>query len=181
MHRNGIETVATIFKTLAPRIGSLVLTVLAGGLLTAVLVRVSPGFDADERELDPRLNDASRRSIERERAANQDVVAFYGKRLERMVLHADLGESPSLKRPIAQPLRERLPVTAQIMAIGIAGGWALAFALAVPSVLCRSRVFRGIAISLPQVLLCLPAAALALVVFDFGGPVRALVALAVCP
>jgi peptide/nickel transport system permease protein len=171
----------TIVKILAPRIGALALTVLVGGLLTAVLVRVSPGFDVDERELDPRLNEASRRSIQQERAANRNILAFYGNRLERMVVHGDLGTSPSLNRPIARLFRERLPVTAQIMAIGIGGGWALAFALAMPAVVCRSRVFRGLAGSFQQLLMCLPAAALALLVFDFGGPVRALVALVVCP
>ena len=57
----------------------------------------------------------------------------------------------------------------------------MAFALALPSVICRSRVFRGLAGLFHQILLCLPAAAMALVVFDVGGPVRALVALAICP
>ena len=98
-----------------------------------------------------------------------------------MVLHGDLGVSPSLNRPIAQLFGERLPVTAQIMATGIAGGWALAFALVMPAVLCRSWVFRGLAGLSQQVLMCIPAAAIALVVFDLGGPTRALVALVVCP
>jgi peptide/nickel transport system permease protein len=168
-------------KVLAHRIGALAVTLLAGGLLTAVLVRVSPGFDVDERELDPRLNQASRLSIQQERAANRNILGFYTHRLERIVLHGDLGTSPSLRRPIAQLLLDRLPVTAQIMAIGVVGGWALAFALALPAVLCRSLVFRGLAGASQQVLMCLPAAALAIVVFDLGGPVRGLVALAVCP
>jgi peptide/nickel transport system permease protein len=171
----------TIVKILGARIGTLALTILAGGLLTAVLVRTSPGFDVDERELDPRLNAASRHSIQQERAANRNILGFYGSRLERMVLHGDLGTSPSLNRPIAQLFRERLPVTAQIMALGIGGGWVLAFALAMPAVVCRSRIYRGLAGAFQQLLMCLPAAALALLVFDLGGPVRALVALVICP
>lgn len=171
----------THFRLLSSRIGALVLTVLLGGFLTAVLVRVSPGFLVDERELDPRLNQASLRSIEQERSADRNVLAFYARRLERMALHADLGDSPSLNRPISQLFRERIPVTFQLMAIGIAGGWTLAFALALPSVMFRSRVFRGLAGSFHQILMCLPAAAMALVIFDVGGPVRALVALVVCP
>ena len=166
---------------LAPRIGALALTVLAGVLLTAFMVRISPGFDVDERELDPRLTEASRRSIREERAANGGVLAFYAHRLEQIALHGDLGDSRSLNRPIAQLLRERLPVTAQIMTIGVAGGWALALALALPSLSRQGRVLRGLAGAVHQVLVCLPAAALALVVFDLGGPVRALVALVVCP
>ena len=145
------------------------------------LVRVGPGFDVDERELDPRLNEASRISIEQERGANRDVLGFYAKRVERLALHWDLGNSPSLNRPIAQLFRERLPVTVQLMAIGVVGGWALAFALALPSVMCPSRLFHGLAGSVHQILMCLPAGAMALVIFDAGGPVRALAALVVCP
>lgn len=171
----------SVTKVLTHRLGALAVTLLAGGLLTAVLVRVSPGFDVDERELDPRLNEASRSSIRQERAANQDILRFYKHRLEGMILHGDLGQSVTLGRPIAQLLRERLSVTAEIMAIGVAGGWGLAFALALPAVMCRSLVVRGLAGVSQQVLMCLPAAALAIVVFDVGGPVRALVALVVCP
>lgn len=171
----------TYSKFLASRISTLALTILLGGLLTAVLVRVSPGSLVDERELDPRLDQASRRAIEHEHAANRDVLAFYGNWLERITLHADLGSSPSLNQPISQLLRQRLPVTAQLMAIGIVGGWGLAFALALPSVMWRSRVFHGVAGAFHQILMCLPAAAMALIVFDAGGPVRALVALVICP
>jgi peptide/nickel transport system permease protein len=171
----------TCFQALVSRVGALLLTLLLGGLLTAIMVRVSPGFLVDERELDPRLNQASRLAIEQERGADRNVLAFYAHRLERMALHADLGNSPSLNRPIAELFRERFPVTLQLMAIGIGGGWAMAFALALPSVVCRSRIVRGLAGTFHQILLCLPAAAMALIVFDVGGPVRGLVALAICP
>lgn len=174
-------TVRNLVRVLSHRIGLLAVTLLAGGLLTAVLVRVGPGFDVDERELDPRLNQASRISIQQERSVNRDILGFYTRRLERIVFHGDLGKSSSLDRPIAQLLRDRLPVTAQILALGVGGGWALAFALALPAVVCQSVVFRGLAGLSQQVLMCLPAAALAIVVFDIGGPVRALVALVVCP
>jgi peptide/nickel transport system permease protein len=168
-------------KRAAGRAGALLCTFLLGGLLTAVMVRMSPGFDVDERELDPRLNEASRSSILQERTANRHVLAFYASRLQRMFLHGDLGDSPSLRRPIVQLLGERLPVTAEIIGLGLVGGWALAFALALPSVMCRSVVFAGLAGFTHQALMCLPAAALAMVVFRFNGPVRALVALIVCP
>jgi peptide/nickel transport system permease protein len=168
-------------KILVHRIGALAVTLVAGGLLTAVLVRVSPGFDSDERQLDPRLNQASRISIAQERGANRNILGFYAHRLERIALHGDLGKSESLQRPIAQLLRERLPVTAEIMALGVIGGWALAFALALPAAICRSPLFRGLAGLSQQALMCLPAAALAIVIFDIGGPVRGLVALVVCP
>ncbi|HUA59788.1 MAG TPA: ABC transporter permease [Verrucomicrobiae bacterium] len=169
-----------ILHILTRRIGAMLLLLLAGGLLTALMVRFSPGFETDERELDPRLSQSSRLSLEKQRAADGDA-ANLANRFARMVFHADLGESPSLKRPIGELLRERLPVTAEIMAIGVIGGWTLAFALAMASVLSRRLVVRGLTASSQQVLICLPAAALAIVVFDIGGPVRALVALIICP
>src|SRR5579872_6980455 len=45
------------------RLGTLAATAFLGVLLTATLVRNSPGFDADERLLDARLDDASRAAI----------------------------------------------------------------------------------------------------------------------
>ena len=155
-------------------------TVLIGGLLTAWLVRVSPGFDVDERELDARLSAGSRRAIEQQHRANDNIWRFYAGELQR-IARGDLGVSPSLNRPIAQLLKERLPVTAEMMAIGIAGGWALAFALALPAALARQRAARGIAELCNQLLLCFPAAGLALVMFDLGGPARLLPAVVVCP
>jgi peptide/nickel transport system permease protein len=171
----------SIVKILARRTAALALTLLAGGLLTSLLVRHSPGFEVDERELDPRLNASSRLAIQREHAMDRNVLGFYTGRLQAMILHGDLGQSASLRRPIAQLLGERAGVTVQIIAIGVCGGWALAFALALPSVMCRSAWYRGFAGMSAQILMCLPAAALAIVVFDFGGPVRALVAVVVCP
>ena len=163
------------------RFGAIAITVFAGGLLTVLMLRFSPGFLVDERELDPRLNQASRDAIEKERGAGRSVASLYGERLERMLLHADLGVSPSLNRPISQLLRERAPVTLKLMAIGLGGGWSLALALALPCVMWKSRVYRGFAGMLHQALMCLPAAALALIFFNFGGPIQLLVALAVCP
>src|SRR5579872_993571 len=81
------------------RLGTLAATAFLGVLLTATLVRNSPGFDADERLLDARLDDASRAAIRAEHAANHDVLGFYKRYLGGM-LHGDFGTSPSLNRPI---------------------------------------------------------------------------------
>ncbi len=171
---------ARILQFAAARIGGLLATILVGGLLTAWLVRVSPGFDVDERELDSRLTADSRRAIEQQHRAGDNIWKFYAGEVRR-VAHGDLGESPSLNRPITQLLQERLPVTAGMMAAGIAGGWALAFALAMPAALGRRSATRGFALFFNQLLLCCPGAGLALVVFDLGGPARLLPALVVCP
>lgn len=180
-HRSAAIAMPVLASALLRRIGGLILVLAAGGLIATVLVRFSPGFDVDERDLDPRLGEAGRLRVRQEREANRDVIGFYAGWLRRLALHGDLGESPSLKRPIAQLLRERWPVTAGIMAIGVTGGWLLAFALALPAVLCRSAMARGLAGFSQQLLMCLPAAALAAVLFRCNGPVRCLVAVIVCP
>ena len=155
-------------------------TVLAGGILAGALLRVSPGFGADERELDPRLNEASRQSIRADRMANRDLFHFYV-RYFGSVLHGDLGTSESLQRPIAELIRYRAPVTAGLMATGIVGGWVLAFAVAIPAVLCRRRFWTGSIGLLTGVLICVPSAVLAILVFNLGGPVRGIVALVIFP
>jgi hypothetical protein len=110
----------------------------------------------------------------------------YGHRLERMAMHGRPGQiriAPTSDRPTTAPAPSRI---AQIMAIGVVGGWALAFALALPAALCRPPVFRGLAGLSQQVLIvssnCVfQPRRLAIIVFDTGGPVRGLVALAVWP
>ena len=161
-------------------VGSLIVTALIGGLLTAALVRSSPGFDADERELDPRLSEQSRASIRAEHAPRHNFVRFYFSQLRGM-LHGDFGESPSLQRPIGELIAERLPVTLGLMIQGVAGGWALAFTLALVSVLSRRSAVARITSAASTCAVCLPSAAVAVVTFAFGGPVRAIIAFVLFP
>jgi peptide/nickel transport system permease protein len=151
-------------------------TVLVGGLLTAAMVRMSPGFDSDERLLDSRLDADSLAAVRAEHAANSNVLVFYWHHLTAM-FHGDLGDSRSLRRPIAELISDRLPVTAELMAIGVIGGWTLAFALALPAVLSRSKI-AGI---FSTCMLCMPPAAVAVLIFTWGGPVRIIVALVLFP
>ena len=168
------------FTKLLGQLSLLAATTLVGGILAGTLLRVSPGFDADERELDARLDEASRRSIRTEHMVNRDLFRFYV-RYFRAALHGDLGMSESFQRPIGELIRYRAPVTAGIMATGIVGGWALAFAVAIPAVLCRQRFWAGSLGLLTGVLMCLPSAALAILVFNQGGPTRGIVVLVIFP
>ena len=146
--------------------------------MTAALVRSSPGFDADERLLDPRLDAQSRAVIEAEHAANHDVVRFYVRHIGAMV-RGDWGLSTSLNAPVGELVRSRLPVTAEIMAIGLAGGWALAFAFALAAVRYAACSRLGGALSV--MVLSVPAAALAVLIFATRGPIRAIIALILFP
>jgi peptide/nickel transport system permease protein len=162
----------------ARQLGSLAATVLLGGLLTATLVRTSPGFDADERQLDPRFDAASRALIQEEHAANRDVLRFYARHM-RAMLHGDFGVSLSLQAPIGELIRSRLPVTAGLMGIGLAAGWIVAFTLALAAV--WSPAWSKIAGLLSAGALSVPSAALAVLVFVARGPMHVVIALVLFP
>jgi peptide/nickel transport system permease protein len=148
---------------------TLLLTVLAGGLAGATLVRVAPGFDVDPRELDPRLGGESRTALRRLRESERNIARFYAGYLARM-LRGDLGRSRALGRPVAELLAERAPATARSLAVGLAAGWALALApLLAGAAFPRARL-EAAAGALCAALLCAPAAALALLFLAAGAP-----------
>jgi len=167
-------------KHLAHLLLSLAVTVLIGGFLTAVLVRLSPGFGVDEHELDPTRDAAALRTLEAARPEQGNFLA-YSVRHTAAMLRGDLGISRNWNRPVAGLLRERWPVTAQLMGVGILGGWALALAFALPGAIFPARIWNAMAAALSGLLLCVPSAALALLIFVYAGPVRAVMALAVFP
>lgn len=160
------------------QLGALAATVILGGILSAALVRTSPGFSADERLLDPRLDAASRAAIEAEHTGDGNLVHFFERQIVDM-LRGNWGVSPSLHAPIAGLIRSRVPVTAELMAIGIAGGWLLAFGFALAAVISPAWGRLGGALSVTTV--SIPAAALAVLLFCARGPVRAIIALILFP
>jgi peptide/nickel transport system permease protein len=169
-----------VLKHLAHLVLSLAATVLIGGLLTAALVRLSPGFGVDEHELDPSRDAAGLRAREAARPEQGNFLAYSIGRTAAM-FRGDLGISRNWNRPVAGLLGERWPVTAQLMAVGILGGWALALAFALPGAIYPARIWNAMAAVLSGLLLCVPSAALALLIFVYAGPVRAVMALAVFP
>jgi peptide/nickel transport system permease protein len=167
-------------KHLAHLLVSLAVTVLLGGFLTAALVRLSPGFGVDEHELDPARDVAALRALQAARP-EQGGFLSYSLHHTAAMFRGDLGISRNWNRPVAGLLRERWPVTAQLMAAGLLGGWALALIFALPYAIYPTRILKALAAGLSGLLLCLPSAALALLIFVYGGPMRAVVALAVFP
>jgi len=167
-----------VLPRIARQTAGLAATALLGGFLAAVMVRHSPGFEADERDLDARLSVETRAGIRAEHAAQRDVLRFYVRQMGA-ALHGDFGISASLERPIGDLIAERLPITLELMAYGVCGGWALAFGLALASVLWPAA--GRVAGAASTCTLCLPSAALAVLVFVAGGPVRAIIALVLFP
>ncbi|MGO4881649.1 MAG: ABC transporter permease subunit [Bryobacteraceae bacterium] len=159
---------------------ALLATALIGGFLTAALVRLSPGFGVDEHELDPTRDVAAMRAQQAARPEQGNFLA-YAVRYTSAMFHGDFGVSRNWNRPVAGLIGERWPVTARLMAVGVLGGWALALAFASPGLIYPSRIWDTLGGGLSGLLLCMPSAALALLVFVYAGPVRAVMALAVFP
>src|SRR5207244_5701851 len=169
----------TLFR-LGKHVARILLTVLLGGILGATLLRVAPGFGVDEEELDSRLNDQSIRALRQEQQTDTNVITFYFRYLRRM-LHGDLGISRTLRRPVSELLRERVPETAKSVTLSLALGWAWSFALVILALMSRSWSIDLFGSVISGFLLCLPAAVLSVLFVMSRAPARLVLALIVFP
>lgn len=153
---------------------------LLGGLLGATLARFAPGFGVDAEQLDSRLSAASQQALRQRSAVSANLLAYYA-RYWAGLLHGDLGESQLLHEPVRQLLAERAPETARSVALGLALGWAAGLALAIAAAMARSSVMGMVARISASVVLCIPAAVLALLFVIARAPGRLVLALIVFP
>jgi peptide/nickel transport system permease protein len=154
--------------------------VLLGGLLSATLVRLAPGFDTDEHQLDPHLSKESVLALRESRAGEQNVLRYYVGYL-RSAVHGDLGVSHTLGQPVQRLLRDRWPVTLRVAGIGLLLGWLLATALAFAVSLSRLSAYEILGTTVSGAFLCIPAAVLALLSVIFNAPGYLAIALIVFP
>jgi peptide/nickel transport system permease protein len=167
-------------RWLARNVAIILLTALLGGLAGATLVRFAPGFGVDERELDMRLNASSVEALRQTNGQHENLLAFYAHYLGR-ILHGDLGYSSALQRPISELLPERLPDTLKSVGLGLLLGWSLGLTLAVAVVMSRAVSLDFFATLVAGLLLCLPAAALAILFFLARAPARLAIGLIIFP
>lgn len=154
---------------------------LLGGFLGATLVRLAPGFGVDEQELDSRLNHDSIQALRQSHASDRtSLPAFYAQYLTRL-LRGDLGTSRTLQQPVRQLLLERFPETLKSVGLGLALGWTLGLALAITTVMSRNWCVDLFGSLLAGVLLCVPAAVLALLFVIAHAPGRLVLGLIVFP
>jgi peptide/nickel transport system permease protein len=169
-----------LWRKIARHTSALVLTVLLGGLLSAFLVRLAPGFTVDEAQLDPRLNSDSIRALRESRLADRNILSFYFHSLDR-ALHGDLGTSISLGQPVTTLMRQRIPLTLRLVSIGVLLSWAAALALALSAALLRVPAYDVLNTIVSGAFLCIPAAVLALMSVLWNVPGSLAVALIVFP
>jgi peptide/nickel transport system permease protein len=167
-------------RTIARQLAIMLATVLLGGLLSATLVRLAPGFDVDEAQLDPRLNANSVQALREKRLEQHNVVRFYLASMNR-ALHGDLGTSISLGQPVAKLLRERGPLTVKLVAFGLLLSWSIALALALSAARLRLPAYDVLTAILSGTFLCIPAAVLALLSVLWNLPGSLVIALIVFP
>jgi peptide/nickel transport system permease protein len=162
------------------RLAAMAAIVLVGGLLSATLVRLAPGFDVDEQQLDARLSAESVQALRQARIRDRNVVGFYWRYLARAV-HGDLGQSRTLNRPVRELLAERLPVTVRLAGAGLLAGWLCAVLLAVGATMARRAACDVAATVLGGIFLSVPAAVLALLFVFANAPAFLVIALVVFP
>jgi peptide/nickel transport system permease protein len=158
----------------------ILLTALVGGLLGATLVRMSPGFGVDEREMDNRLNTESRKAIRAEHARDSNIALFYVRYLSGLV-RGDLGFSRSLNRPVSELLKERLPLTLVSLGYGVLGGVSIGMALALLTAFWHAPAANAASSFAAGACLALPAAVIALLFLWLNAPGLWAIALVVFP
>jgi len=158
----------------------LVVLCLAGGLLSASLVRFAPGYDVDERELDPRLSPASVEAIRNAHRLNSNLFSYYGHYLARTV-HGDLGSSEWLQQPVSSLIKERFPVTAKSVVFGVLLAWGMALAISLASVFFPGFFFEISGTLVSGLLIALPAAVVAIFSVYLHAPVFLAIAVVTFP
>ncbi|HYM79031.1 MAG TPA: ABC transporter permease [Candidatus Dormibacteraeota bacterium] len=159
---------------------ALVATALLGGLLSATLVRLAPGFDTDEAQLDPHLSSQSIHALQQTRIEQHDLLRYYVHSLQRAV-HGDLGTSISLGQPVITLLRERIPLTLRLVGLALLLSWAAVMAVALSAAWLRVSAYDTLATVVSGTLLCIPAAVLALLSVLWSVPGALAVALILFP
>jgi peptide/nickel transport system permease protein len=177
---NGVPAGQKLLSKIVRRLLTITALALLGGFLAATLVRFAPGFDADERELDPSLSARSVQALRQAHVAEHSLFGFYRSYLLNL-LHGDFGVSHALGQPVSNLLRERWPVTARVVGIGILLAWVLGGMLAFTASLWRQPIYEIFGIAISGACLCIPAAVLALVSVILNTPGYLAIALIVFP
>jgi peptide/nickel transport system permease protein len=159
---------------------ALVATVLLGGLLSATLVRLAPGFEVDERELDPHLNAQSVQALREAKQRDHNIVRFYLSYMNR-ALHGDLGTSLALGQPVRTLLHDRALLTLRLLSTGLGMAWILSLSLALSAAWLRLSIFDALTTTVSGTFLCIPAAVLALLSVLWNVPGSLAIALIVFP
>ncbi|HEV7675070.1 MAG TPA: ABC transporter permease [Candidatus Angelobacter sp.] len=158
----------------------LVAVMLMASFAGAMLMRIAPGFSADDQELNSGLSAQSLEAIRRAHLSDANVPRFYAHYLVSLV-RGDLGTSRSLNQPVKDLLRERLPITLVNLAFALTAGWLLGLALAIAAQMWDNHALSVLANGLSGTFISTPAAAMALIFLFLRWPPAFAAALLVFP
>jgi peptide/nickel transport system permease protein len=153
---------------------------LLGGLLSATLVRFAPGYGVDERELDPRLSQASVEAVRSARRIDSGLLSYYGHYLSGAV-HGDLGTSQWLARPVFSLIQERVPVTARSVLLGILVAWVAALATSLAGLFSQGFLLDMSGTAASGLLIALPTGVVAMFAVYLRAPVFIAIAVVTFP
>jgi len=171
---------AKLFRLLLWRLLSLICLGLGGALFSATLVRLAPGYGVEERELDPRWSAQSIEALRQKQLLHEGLGSFYFHYLSALA-RGDFGESNSLKRPVRELLRQRLPVTGNSVVRGLGVAWLAAGLLASLGLASRGGLYEASSTALSSLLLSLPSAVVAMLAVHLRTPVFCAISVVVFP
>ncbi|HLH07688.1 MAG TPA: ABC transporter permease [Terriglobales bacterium] len=151
-----------MLKRIAIRMAAIVVTILIGLLVSATLVRMAPGFDSDEHQLDSRLSADTIAALKADKLANRNLLSFYATYIAH-ALHGDLGRSSALGTPVSELIRQRAGQTFRTCGSGLALGCGIGFLFAFATGIARASGLDLLFGSIATLSLCIPIAALALI------------------
>ena len=171
---------AKLFRLLLWRSLSLICLALGGALISATLVRFAPGYGVEERELDPRWSAQSIEALRQKQLLHEGLGSFYFHYVSALA-RGDFGESNSLKRPVRELLRQRLPVTGNSVVRGLGVAWLAAGLLASLGLASRGGLYEASSTALSSLLLSLPSAVVAMLAVHLRTPVFCAISVVVFP
>jgi peptide/nickel transport system permease protein len=149
-------------------------------LLSATLVRFAPGYGVEERELDPRWSAQSVEALRQKQVLHEGLASFYFHYLSALA-RGDFGESDSLKRPVRELLRQRLPVTGNSVVRGLGVAWLAAGLFASLGLASRNGLYEASGTAISSLLLSLPSAVVAMLAVHLRTPVFCAISVVVFP
>jgi peptide/nickel transport system permease protein len=167
-------------RKIGRRLLALAALCLFGGLLSATLVRLAPGYGVDERELSFSLNRASVEAIRATHRLDSGLLPYYGHYLAGAV-RGDLGSSEWLQQPIGSLIKERFPVTAKSVVLGVLLAWMMALALSLMGFWFRGMVFDVSSTIVSGLLIGLPIGVIAILSVYLRAPVFVAIAVVTFP
>jgi peptide/nickel transport system permease protein len=174
------EKAAKLLRNVLRRLLFLFSLGIGGALLSATLVRFAPGYGVQERELDPRWSAQSVEALGQKQMLQEGLASFYFHYLSALA-HGDFGESDSLKRPVRELLRQRLPVTANSVVRGLGVAWLAAALLASLGLASRGWLYEASNTAFSSLLLSLPSAVVAMLAVHLRTPVFCAISVVVFP